>query len=53
MLFRYVLDGWPSTKAQVDLLTKFHIIPLCFLELTLSESEVLKRGEKDRHLSNR
>ena len=48
-----MLDGWPLTKSQVDLLTKFHIIPVCILELKVNESEVLRRGKKDRNSLDR
>lgn len=45
---RYILDGWPVTKAQVDLLTKFRIVPVCIVQLEVSEQEMLRRGEIDR-----
>ena len=44
-----MLDGWPSSNLQVELLTKFHVIPACVIELDIKEAEVLKRGYKDRH----
>ena len=50
---RYVLDGWPLTKAHVDLLTRFHIIPVCIVELEVGDQEVLRRGEIDRGSPNR
>lgn len=50
---RYVLDGWPLTKAQVELLAKFHITPVCIVELEVSDQEVLRRGEGDRNAPDR
>lgn len=50
---RYVLDGWPLTKAHVDLLTRFHITPVCIVELEVGDQEVLRRGEIDRGSPNR
>ena len=51
--FSFVLDGWPSTKSQVDLLVKFHITPVCVVEMSINEAEVLKRGKIDRCSVNR
>lgn len=50
---RYVLDGWPMTKSQVDLLSAYHIIPVCVVELEVSNEEMLKRAELDRQTENR
>ena len=50
---RFVLDGFPTTKSQVDLLSKFQIVPVCILELLVDESEVMRRGENDRNSPNR
>ena len=41
------------TLAQVDLLTKYHIIPVCVVELTVGEKEVLRRGDVDRRSPDR
>lgn len=49
----FVLDGFPTTKQQVDLLSKFQIVPVCILQLLVDECEVLKRGAKDRSSPNR
>ena len=43
-----MLDGWPLTKIQVDMLSKCHIIPVCILELTVTKTEILRRAKKDR-----
>ena len=45
---RYILDGWPLTKEQVDLLNKHRMIPVCIVELEVSDEECLRRGECDR-----
>ena len=45
---RYVLDGWPQTKAHVDLLTKYRVIPVCLVELQVSDEEMMRRAESDR-----
>lgn len=36
------------TKAHVDLLTKFRIIPVCVVELEISEGDTLRRIDIDR-----
>ncbi|XP_019849767.1 PREDICTED: adenylate kinase 9-like [Amphimedon queenslandica] len=41
----YVLDGWPLTKAQVDLLNKYRIIPVRIVEIKITNEEMLKRAE--------
>ena len=53
LIFRYVLDGWPLTREHVDLLTKFHILPVCVVELEVSDQEMLRRGDLDRKGPNR
>jgi len=45
----YVLDGWPLTKSQVELLTKFRIVPVVVLELEVSDQEMLRRAQLDRN----
>ena len=45
---RYILDGWPLTKEQVDLLNKHRMIPVCIVELEVGDEECLRRGESDR-----
>lgn len=47
-LHRYVLDGFPATKAQVELLVKLKIVPVCLVELEVSNEELLQRAAKDR-----
>ena len=36
------------TKGHVDLLTKFRIIPVCVVELEITEGDMLKRNGIDR-----
>lgn len=45
---RYILDGWPLTKTHVDLLEKFHLIPICIVELKVSNQEALRRAAVQR-----
>ncbi|KAK7500075.1 hypothetical protein BaRGS_00008622, partial [Batillaria attramentaria] len=44
----YVLDGYPMTKRQVELMTERNIIPVRVINLELDSKEVLVRGVKDR-----
>lgn len=41
------------TKSQVELLTRYRIVPVCIVELTVSDGEVLRRGDGDRTSSSR
>lgn len=50
---RYVIDGWPLTKSHVDLLTKFHLIPVCIVEVDVSNEEILRRAAIERKSLNR
>ncbi|XP_063773183.1 adenylate kinase 9 isoform X2 [Pseudophryne corroboree] len=43
-----VLDGYPATKQQADLLEAYSIIPIKIFELEISMQEVLKRGLLDK-----
>ena len=52
-LCRYVLDGWPITMAQVDLLNKCRIIPVTIVELNISDEELLSRADVDRTSTDR
>lgn len=49
-LCRYVLDGYPMTLKQIQLMTKYSIIPVRVIEMELSSKDVLSRGVKDRLL---
>eukprot|EP00057_Strongylocentrotus_purpuratus_P026855 XP_011681329.1 PREDICTED: adenylate kinase 9 [Strongylocentrotus purpuratus] len=49
----YVLDGYPVSKHQVDLMTDYGIIPVVVLELSVDSRELMVRGMKDRHSSER
>ncbi|XP_030055056.1 adenylate kinase 9 [Microcaecilia unicolor] len=44
----FVLDGYPVTKRQVDLLEEQNIIPVKIFELQMDIKEVLKRGLLDK-----
>ena len=50
---RYILDGYPVTKRQVELLTERKIIPVRVVELQVEDDEVLRRGTADRHSPTR
>ena len=41
-----VLDGWPLTMKQVELLKSHHILPAIFVALQVSEEECARRAEK-------
>ena len=43
-----MFDGWPINKAHIDLLTKYHVLPVCVMELVVSDQEMLRRAEVDR-----
>ena len=49
----YVLDGYPVTKHQVDLMTEHSILPVVVLELTVDSRELMVRGMRDRHSTER
>lgn len=49
----FILDGYPVTKKQVELLTERKIIPVKVLELQVDDDEVLRRGTADRHAPTR
>ncbi|XP_066533319.1 adenylate kinase 9 [Hoplias malabaricus] len=44
----YVLDGFPMTKRQADLMEAHSIIPVLVIELQLDTVEVLRRGLGDK-----
>lgn len=50
---RYVLDGFPMTKRQADLMAARRITPVRVIELQLDKDEMLRRGMKDQMKSNR
>lgn len=43
-----MLDGYPQTKKQVELMTQCNIIPVRVIELLMDSKEVMVRGMKDR-----
>uniref|UniRef100_A0A4W5PEI0 Adenylate kinase 9 n=1 Tax=Hucho hucho TaxID=62062 RepID=A0A4W5PEI0_9TELE len=49
----YVLDGFPMTRKQADLMEARSIIPVLVVELQLDTVEVLKRGLSDKMKLNR
>ncbi|XP_072537006.1 adenylate kinase 9 [Salminus brasiliensis] len=49
----YVLDGFPMTKRQADLMEAHSIIPVRVIELQLDTVEVLRRGLADKMKFNR
>ncbi|KAK7133640.1 hypothetical protein R3I94_015495 [Phoxinus phoxinus] len=49
----FVLDGFPVTKRQAELLQSCSIIPMLVIELQLDMAEVLRRGLRDREKNNR
>ena len=48
-----MFDGWPLNKAHIDLLTKYHVLPVCIVELEVSDQEMLRRAEVDREGSKK
>lgn len=48
-----MLDGFPMTKRQADLMAACHIIPIRVIELQLDKDEMLRRGMKDKMEANR
>ncbi|KAG1963767.1 adenylate kinase 9 [Pimephales promelas] len=49
----FVLDGFPATKHQAELMQSCSIIPMLVIELQLDMAEVLRRGLRDREKNNR
>ncbi|EDO38691.1 predicted protein [Nematostella vectensis] len=45
----FVLDGYPLTARQVELMTERKIIPVKVLELRVTDEEVIRRGIADRN----
>lgn len=45
---RFVLDGYPMTKKQADLMESRSIVPVRVMELQLDTIDVLKRGLADK-----
>ena len=50
---RFILDGYPLTRHQVDLMTQRAIIPVRVIELSLNSKEVVTRATKDRYSPER
>ncbi len=53
LVFSFVLDGFPLSKKQVDLMTERCIIPVRVLELTVDSMEVVTRATADRYSPDR
>lgn len=51
--YGWILDGYPSSRKQVDLMTERSIIPVKVLELKIESREVMARGGRDRSSSSR
>lgn len=51
--YRYILDGFPTTMKQVELMTERCIIPVRVIELEINSKEVMVRGLRDRMSSAR
>ncbi|XP_032877861.1 adenylate kinase 9 [Amblyraja radiata] len=49
----FVLDGYPVTKAQIDILSDSKVIPVRVIELQVDIKEILKRGLIDRRSPDR
>ncbi|XP_067049308.1 adenylate kinase 9-like [Acropora muricata] len=49
----YILDGFPVTKRQVELMTERKIIPVRVVELQVEDKELLRRGTADLHAATR
>ncbi|KAL2082220.1 hypothetical protein ACEWY4_022038 [Coilia grayii] len=49
----YVLDGFPMTRQQAELMEERAILPMLVVEMELDTVEVLKRGLKDKMKSAR
>lgn len=50
---RFVLDGFPKTLKQAELMGSSSIIPMIVFELELDTVEVLKRGLADKTMPNK
>ena len=50
---RYVLDGFPMTLKQAELMASQSIIPMIVIELELDTGEVLRRGHADQIKPNK
>lgn len=48
LCFRYVLDGFPMTIQQAELMESQNIVPILVFELQISTIEVLLRGLSDK-----
>ena len=51
--FSYVLDGYPVTKVQVELMEKRNIIPVKVIELEADVRECADRATYDRYSKDR
>ena len=50
---RFILDGYPVTMRQVELMTERCIIPVRVIELTVDSMEVVTRATADRYSPDR
>ena len=51
--FRYVLDGFPCTKKQVELMNERKILPVKIIELDVEDKELKRRAAMDRRSKER
>ena len=52
-VFRFVLDGYPVTAKQMELLRERCIIPYKVIDLVIPDQAVMQRGLKDRKSHDR
>lgn len=51
--FRFVLDGYPVTTKQMELLRERSIIPHKVIELSIPDHVIMQRGAADRKSPSR
>lgn len=51
--FSFVLDGYPVTTKQMELLQDRDIIPYKVILLDVTDQEIMQRGIRDRKSANR
>ena len=50
---RFILDGYPVTKEQVDIMTRRSIIPVRVIECVCDSKEIVTRATADRYSPQR
>ena len=51
-VFRFVLDGYPVTAKQMELMRERSIIPYKVIDLVIPDQAIMQRGLKDRKSSD-